>query len=569
MLGRLVQRYILGLATLSMVVGTSVAIAQQQLSDRRVDAGSSDDPREIVLFPFDDYSIPLSYGLTYDLIQGHRQGVVLRPAAKGPDAQAIINHGSVLKVGDQLRIWYPCLGDKDASIEMTELPVGDERPQGREAPFRICYATSTDGISWKRPSLGFVKYGANKNNNLVDFPLGERVINLIVIEDATDPDPSRRFKMAFQSPKYGSRVAVAFSPDGLRWKIFPGNPVSKHMIEIHGLIKYNGVYYVNGHGGSPRPGPNAIMPRRMVTYMSYDFEHWADATALSFERHGGELPIPHRSGHAGEQIHTGASLWNRGNVVIGFYGQWHGDVSGDRRLVSMDLGMITSHDAVHFKEPIKDFRIIAANEEAEIVTHTVFTRLGGAGGGSLFGQALTQGQGWMNMGDQTLYWYTVWSQGRVRLATWARDRLGYFEVPMEIRRRQQNPAARRGIEEGEGGTRQAVKRPEPVSPWKDVSPHFVSMPIPLDGAQQKVFVNADGLSDKTYLKVEILDEKFNVLAGYSRDDCAPITESGFREPAVFGARTAIESNQPIRVRVSIEGERPEDVRIYATYVATK
>ncbi len=82
-------------------------------------------------------------------------------------------------------------------------------------------------------------------------------------------------------------------------------------------------------------------------------------------------------------------------------------------------------------------------------------------------------------------------------------------------------------------------------------------------------MNADGLSDKTYLKVEILDEKFNVLAGYSRDDCAPITESGVREPAVFGGKTTLQSAQPIRVRVSIEGERPEDVRIYATYVATK
>ena len=147
------------------------------------------------------------------------------------------------------------------------------------------------------------------------------------------------------------------------------------MSEIHGLIKYNGVYYVNGHGGSPRTGPNEIMPRRMITFMSYDFEHWAEATALSFERHGGEIPQPWR-GHSGEQIHTGASLWNRGNVVIGFYGQWHGHPSDDRRMVTMDLGMIVSHDALHFKEPVPDYKIVAGNEEGEIVTHTYFSRLG-------------------------------------------------------------------------------------------------------------------------------------------------------------------------------------------------
>ena len=103
-----------------------------------------------------------------------------------------------------------------------------------------------------------------------------------------------------------------------------------------------------------------------------------------------------------------------------------------------------------------------------------------------------------------------------------------------------------------------------------MSPHFISYPITLDGADQKVFVNADGLSDDAYIKVEILDEQFRVLPGYSRDDCAPITESGFRQPAVWGAKKTLgKSDGPIRVRVSIEGERPEDIRVYATYVATE
>jgi hypothetical protein len=120
----------------------------------------------------------------------------------------------------------------------------------------------------------------------------------------------------------------------------------------------------------------------MVTYMSYDFEHWTDATALSFERKGGDIPLPFR-GIAGEQVHVGASLWNRGNVILGFYGMWHGHPSDDRRMVTMDLGLVVSHDALHFKEPVPDFRIIAANEEGEIVTHTYFPRLGDAGVNSL------------------------------------------------------------------------------------------------------------------------------------------------------------------------------------------
>ena len=39
---------------------------------------------------------------------------------------------------------------------------------------------------------------------------------------------------------------------------------------------------------------------------------------------GGNIPPrPVVSGaHQGEQVHLGAALWNRGNVVLGFYGQW-------------------------------------------------------------------------------------------------------------------------------------------------------------------------------------------------------------------------------------------------------
>ncbi len=210
--------------------------------------------------------------------------------------------------------------------------------------------------------------------------------------------------------------------------------------------------------------------------MSYDFEHWTDATALSFERQGGEIPLPWR-GNAGEQVHTGASLWNRGNVIIGFYGMWHGDPSDDRRMVTMDLGLVVSNDALHFKEPVPDFRIIAANEEGEIVTHTYFSRLGDAGGGSLFGLALTQGQGWENVGDQTLYWYSVWSQGRIRLATWLRDRFGYFEVPDGDQKAGGESSSSRRASRQTASASSSPSGPTPASPWSEVSPHFVSYPM--------------------------------------------------------------------------------------------
>jgi len=44
-------------------------------------------------------------------------------------------------------------------------------------------------------------------------------------------------------------------------------------------------------------------------------------------------------------------VWNRGNVLLGIYGQWHGDRSGDRHLVTMDLGLVLSNDGLHYRSP--------------------------------------------------------------------------------------------------------------------------------------------------------------------------------------------------------------------------
>jgi hypothetical protein len=537
-------------AIATLVVAATFAVEGQAARDETPGAAvASTAGGETVLFPFDDRAIPWSYGLVYDLVQGRRRGIVLRPGESGPDSQHIINHGTVLRVADELRMWYLCAGEHDPPISIEaedfegETPSLDDdfnpRKAGDERTFRVCYATSRDGIHWERPSLGLVEYGGSKSNNLVDFLGSIRVVNLRVIDDHEDPDPARRFKMAFQSHKYRSRLAFAWSADGLRWQEMPANPTNDHMVEISGLIRFDGVYYVNGHGGSPRPGPAAHAPRRMVTYASYDFENWTDATALSFERKGGEIPVPWR-GNAGEQIHTGAALWNRGNVVLGFYGMWHGHPSDDRRMVTMDIGLIVSDDAIHFREPIENFRIVPGNEEGETVVHTFNPRTGGAGGGSLFGLALMQGQGWENLGDHTLYWYNVWSQGRVRLATWPRDRLGYFKV-------------------GTG-----------LGSELEQKPHFISAPIDLIGAGQRVFVNADGLDADSQLTLEILDEQFRPLPGFTGENAVAVTEPGFRQPAQWRGKTVLESSdRPIRVRVNFEGNRPEDVRVFAVYVATE
>lgn len=171
------------------------------------------------------------------------------------------------------------------------------------------------------------------------------------------------------------------------------------------------MYYLCGQGGY-HSGP----ARKLITHLSYDFEHWSEAFCVGLDR--GDPRRRPWEGNSGPQVHLGAGLWNRGNVVVGFYGMWDGHPTGDRRLTVMHLGLAVSSDALHFREPVRDFPIVSAAED---------------GWGELPGglptvdrfPALIQGQGFENVGEETLFWYAPWPEQAsdgVRVAVWQRDR---------------------------------------------------------------------------------------------------------------------------------------------------
>ena len=93
-----------------------------------------------------------------------------------------------------------------------------------------CYAVSQDGYNWEKPELGIYDFqGSTQNNILANFG-DPNYFN--VIKDPHDPDPQRRYKALGEQegpvPNHTGGAAVAFSPDGLRWTPWPGNPVIRH-----------------------------------------------------------------------------------------------------------------------------------------------------------------------------------------------------------------------------------------------------------------------------------------------------------------------------------------------------
>jgi len=463
---------------------------------------------EAILFPFDKFTVPLQDGLQLNLVSARKQPPVVRRGDPGePDSRHVRFFGSVIRVDGQLRMYYVGVGP-DASISPTR-PATPGRRNGL-----LCYATSQDGFHWEKPALGLVEYDGSKQNNVLSLGPSPRTDHesLAVLHDPEDS--GRPFKMIFCPSGYPG-TGVAYSQDGLRWKESPDNPV---IGAIHGgLTKFNGCYYVNAQ----RTLTLGSVARKMHTHVSHDFENWTAASAGSFQR---DVPRVWRvapGAHRGEQVHTGAALWNRGNVILGFYGQWHGAKNNDRRHNSVDIGLIVSNDALHFYEPIADFPIIPCGEEPDDAR-----------------PALLQGQGVHNIGEQTLSWYTALYEGDVRVATWPRDRLGYYSVYQPF-----------------GGPVRAV-------------PHFISCPVQLGSGGARVFVNADGFSEHNHITVEILDREFKGVKGYSGEDCTPIAEDGFRQQVVWRDRQTIDGpDHPVRIRVNYGGVRPEDIRVYAVYVS--
>jgi hypothetical protein len=345
----------------------------------------------------------------------------------------------------------------------------------------------------------------------------------VVFYDPDDPNPRRKFKMAFESRKYGAALGVAFSEDGLRWEESSQNPVGR-FFEMAGGATLDGCYYLTGQGiGSHFP-----RSRKLETRASYDFENWTKSSCLGFRRDNvPPRPMEYHI-HAGEQVHLGAGLWNRGNVLIGLYGMWHGHPSNDRRLLTMDLGLVVTNDALHYREPIPDFRMVPAVEDgwAPIPIGNMESPF----------SALIQGQGFENIGDETLFWYAPWPEHEsdgIRVAAWTRDRLGYFE-----------------------------------SFWgpKEES-HLISAPIDLEDQPARISMNIDGLSEYSQVSLEVLNERFELIPGYSRDVCVGPKESGLHQAITWNGKGVLEGVKgPVRIRVNFEGIRPEDIKLYAIYI---
>jgi hypothetical protein len=482
-------------------------------------------PAESVFFAFDDQSIPWRSNMKLTMVAAdkHPANPVLRRGPEGsPDHGHAVIYGSVLRVGGKFRMWY--LGMSQTTLQKGMAP-GYWRP--------MCYAESEDGVHWVKPELGLVEFNGSKNNNicLIEsqvFSLTRVNDFLTVLHDPEDRDPAKRYKCAFiahlpfeevrggrstigPAEKRWCSFVCATSADGLRWRVVGDRPANAggERFEVSGLYRFGGFYYASGQLISPwlfRPDGERI-GRAMRVYRSPDFVHWDQTTAFGFARPGQLIAEPLK----GQQTHMGAGVWNRGNVLVGIYGQWQDapqrpPAGAKSHLLGtrVDLGLIVSNDGIHWREPVPDFKIIARGAE-----------------GQWDSIALTQAHAFANVGEQTYLWYAHWDcDGAFRnqdigLATLRRDGFGY------------------------------------LSPQTADAPANCETTFFDAREGTKLFVNVDGVTSGTPLKVALLDEKLDVIRR------ANVTQSGTRVDALSLPRGRF------AVRVALAGG---SMKLYALYL---
>ncbi len=496
-----------------------------------------DETKVTTLFAFDTVWIPHAQNLRLRMRAPTRHPanpVVPRGAPGTPDAMGVQFYGSVIREGGRFRMWYVAFDD-DTTNKVTS------------SRWRAAYAESTDGLRWVKPDLGLVTYRGNKHNNLIRTepgPLG--FVNLKVLADPDEPDPTRRYKISTHvyfrhNTRLGSLAPFA-SADGLTWKLLvPAQPVKAELRKedlvlpgVHfepsgGLYRWDGMYYISGQNALP--GLQHYQGRVVRHYRSADFVHWSPTSHIAFVRATQHEYLGAGRSLEGEQTHEGISVWNRRNVLLGLVGRWHGAKTW--KDITVDLGFVVSNDGLNFREPAHEWTFLPRGAD-----------------GAWDQGGLLQGQGFENIGDETWIYYGAWdprnretvpARGGVGIALLPRDRFAELVVD----------------ESGKGPGDYQLPQ---------ITSEFVTATVAVTPAS-RFYLNATGLGPDATLRVELLDARERPLAGYSGADSALVRQSGFQTPIVWrSALGATDLPESVRLRVVFEGKNNTAIRFSALYV---
>lgn len=123
--------------------------------------------------------------------------------------------------GDRFRMYYQAWHGVIEEV--------DGKTVLKDAPIRIGYLESTDGIRWHRPDLGLIEFNGSKQNNIVFTGIGADVKGVHGFAPMKDANPAvapdARYKAMGATNDWPSKLYALKSPDGLRWSLISEEPV--------------------------------------------------------------------------------------------------------------------------------------------------------------------------------------------------------------------------------------------------------------------------------------------------------------------------------------------------------
>ena len=288
----------------------------------------------------DDYIIARADNLARTLNQPtkHPDNPVLRGEHPWEALRVQVYGTALYDPGERLfKIWYlsiPRPADQTVTIN------GQTRPGHATL---LAYATSNDGLHWDKPGLGLVDFEASTANNLL-MPEGYNIEGASILYEPRDPDPSRRYKAWYWDHGRGPLVLhegvliygedertgmyVAFSPDGIHWTPYEGNPVIKAYSDTGQCVLWDpGLQRYVAYG---RLG----FGRRVARTESPDFIHWSEP----------QLVLEPDEQDAGCQFYGIAVDLYQG-LYIGLLWIMSPEVN---RLSTLDVQLVSSRDGIHW-----------------------------------------------------------------------------------------------------------------------------------------------------------------------------------------------------------------------------
>jgi len=208
----------------------------------------------------------------------------------------------------RLRMWYGTLP-----------PVLEYMSRKLDNIYSLLYAESDDGLNWDKPRLDLVADTVHGQTNVIYRGGNNNCSAYEIIIDPQEADPTRRYKMIHKGgrdPAGISAEELAFSPDGLSWRPYAGNPVMPHRHDcdlnlLFDTTRSMWTAYVRPYafGSGIWPGQQPVHHRRRVAIAeSADLIEWSNVRTVLAPMEGDPNEFDN------------ISVFPHGNTLVGIVG---------------------------------------------------------------------------------------------------------------------------------------------------------------------------------------------------------------------------------------------------------